>query len=1607
MNKFSSTLAAGSLSSRRFVVFIVLLSLLLGLPPPVTRADLGTTATWSFPIAEASTSIAWANCDGDLDLDVDLDLAVANDGLPNRVYRNMGDHTFQLAWSSAETDESYAIAWGDYNGDLRPDLAVGNNYGQPNRVYRNEGNCTFVLAWSSTERDWTTSLAWADFDRDGDSDLAVGNRNQPNRVYRNDGGGAFTLLWSSAESDPTTAIAVADYDRDGGPDLAVGNDGQVNRLYRNNRNGTFTPVWSSAERDWTTGLSWGDYDGDGDPDLAVGNAGQPNRVYRNDGGALVLAWSSTVSENTSAVAWGDWDVDGDLDLAVANRGAANRVYENVAGVLTSAWLSVERDYSTALAWGNWDPDEDIELAVANWQAPDRVYDSIGHVRVRSVKQVDKVFAMPGETLRYTVAISNTGSLPAIGAHFTDTLPALVAWADALTVSPNVGSYGYNSASRTITWTGDIAANSTVAIAYQATTLNGLARGTLITNTALVDDHEGHVTATAPVTTVIETLGTVDPRSMSVSATCSQTVGFPLTVALGGAVAMADLTVRVEPPFTYTAWVNVSPPVYHDVPALESRVFQISLHAPLGSPNGTHTFALVALANGVEVDRAQVTMSLNGCGDDGIRLSISKVVDRSQARLGDTLTYTITVANTGSAGMVGATVTDTLPAEVTWNGVLIPSDGTATIVGNLLTWQGNVPAGGVVTIVYQATVNSPLPDGTRIVNTAYLQGYALESWPPAETVILAPDLHPSRKSVSRVIVPPDGLITYTVVLSNTGHADALDVLMTDVLPAEVTWADALTATSPVASFSGNTVTWNGTVAAGGQVAIMYRVMARSPLGAPLPSGTLITNTATIDDRIFPPFETNTVQTMIGLCQMAGDKSIQPAVVDYGDEVRVSLALTATCSVSVPHASDVMLVIDRSSSMAGSRIAGARNAARRFVAEMNLPPDQVGLVSFNHDAALGAPLADDSVVVQDAIDRLVTDGGTNIAAGINQAREELAGSHHLPFHTPAIILLTDGQSDQGAARAAANAARSAGMLLFTIGLGSDADHDLLRELASAPDAYYYASTGDDLAAIYAEIATTIGELMGSYLTISDTLSSVAVLVPDSFTGPLTPTLMGGNTLVWNATTVPPRRIDLSYRVVPTACNTYPLNDQALVTYWDLNGELAVLNLPSPEVMVRCGSLTGRKEVEPATVRPGETLTYTVIITGLSDLSPTQVVVTDTLPPGVVWTGSLTATWGRYLFTGGVVTWTDVVSADTSVAIRYVVTASLALTNGTVITNIALFADESGRVYKTPPTRTRVIAPDLSASHKSASRTTIKPGEQMTYTLVLVNSGGAEAVGAWLTDTLPVDVSPVGPPVASTGSAGVTGQVITWTGTVSTAVPVVIGVAVTVNSSPTTNLLINEAEVDDGRGWLNTLGPVTTSILRPRAYLPAAFKGFVALPDLVVSAITVEPPAISASQPVTVYVHVTNVGNAPVTGPFWVDLYVDCDEGRMPPGPNEIWPDLGCQYGVAWLVDDYHTPGALPLEPGETMVLDSSRYPTEQVWSYWPGYLTASPAVHVLYAKADAFNGDVPYSAVLEIDEGNNTLGPFTVTVMGTFSLPMPSALTRPDLAPRPAPGTLSRP
>ncbi len=255
------------------------------------------TPDWDSPIVQRPTALAW----GDFDDDGDLDLAVATLNGPIRIFPNdrVGVGTVGLLktnfWSTAETYNASALAPVDLNNDSYLDFAVGVD-GGPNRIFINTmgqtaGSFSFTpSSWQPNalyKNDATRALAWGDYDGDGDPDLAVGNYGQPNVIYRNmtDGSRQFSMesmpkLWDTQSVSKTTALAWGDWNNDGDLDLAVGNDDEADQVYVNRRAlNTINAepqlfwLWSSPERQKTTGVAWGDVDLDGDLDLAVSQEG--------------------------------------------------------------------------------------------------------------------------------------------------------------------------------------------------------------------------------------------------------------------------------------------------------------------------------------------------------------------------------------------------------------------------------------------------------------------------------------------------------------------------------------------------------------------------------------------------------------------------------------------------------------------------------------------------------------------------------------------------------------------------------------------------------------------------------------------------------------------------------------------------------------------------------------------------------------------------------------------------------------------------------------------------------------------------------------------------------------------------------------------------------------------------------------------------------------------------------------------------------------------------------------------------------------------------------------------------------------------------------------
>jgi Mg-chelatase subunit ChlD len=209
--------------------------------------------------------------------------------------------------------------------------------------------------------------------------------------------------------------------------------------------------------------------------------------------------------------------------------------------------------------------------------------------------------------------------------------------------------------------------------------------------------------------------------------------------------------------------------------------------------------------------------------------------------------------------------------------------------------------------------------------------------------------------------------------------------------------------------------------------------------------------------------------------------------------------AVCEVS----SDVMLVLDRSGSMASiSRnptepLTSVKNTATSFVSSL-LQGDQVGVVSFANEASNPVDHVLSPVVasVNSAIERIsiatTTAQNTNIGDGLIAATKELQSSRAKEGSKKVIILLTDGdptdpkkvgQSNYPTlfAEQSATEAKEKNISVFTIGLGSLVNGDLLSRLASTPSQYFAAPTSADLASIYQKISKSICTLRPNVIEI----------------------------------------------------------------------------------------------------------------------------------------------------------------------------------------------------------------------------------------------------------------------------------------------------------------------------------------------------------------------------------------------------------------------------------------------------------------------------------------------------------------------------------------------
>ena len=107
------------------------------------------------------------------------------------------------------------------------------------------------------------------------------------------------------------------------------------------------------------------------------------------------------------------------------------------------------------------------------------------------------------------------------------------------------------------------------------------------------------------------------------------------------------------------------------------------------------------------------------------------------------------------------------------------------------------------------------------------------------------------------------------------------------------------------------------------------------------------------------------------------------------------------------SDVVLVIDRSGSMAGDKMTNTKNAARAFVSNLLANGNtRIAVVSFAGDVTTNSTFSTNTTTLNNAINGLNATGGTNIQGGLHAAQALLASTASTG-NKKYIVILGDGQ------------------------------------------------------------------------------------------------------------------------------------------------------------------------------------------------------------------------------------------------------------------------------------------------------------------------------------------------------------------------------------------------------------------------------------------------------------------------------------------------------------------------------------------------------------------------------------------------------------------------
>ncbi|MGL5822696.1 MAG: DUF7507 domain-containing protein [Sarcina sp.] len=567
----------------------------------------------------------------------------------------------------------------------------------------------------------------------------------------------------------------------------------------------------------------------------------------------------------------------------------------------------------------------------------------GIARTLLTKTVDKAYADIGDVLTYTIDVKNDGNVDATNVIFTDPIPGgttLVADSFSINGNPQIGvtpNAGTNI--------GIVKAGETVQITFKVT-VNSIPNTNPIPNQSATsfDYAVGSANFTGggvsnKVTTQVNhaEIGTLN-KTATAYAAVGQTVNYTITIPNIGNVSMDNVILTDNLPAGVT-YVAGSAKV-NGLTAAGTPSTGITVGSIAGGATSTVTFDAVVnsipdpnpMQNTATVDFLYTVDSAFPNNSSGSETSnqapttvnfadltgtnganFKKTVDKAYAKVGDTLLYTINIANTGNVSANNVIVTDVIPAGTSFVGGSILVNGTPAVgTPNTGINVPSIAAGGIATVAFNVTVTSiPVPNPlNNIASIAYK--YTINPAQPnggsgsgttnsAITQVNFANIG-ATKGVDKTSADVGDVLTYTITLTNSGNVPANNVTINDVLPSGTSFVTGSVtiagAPQPLLTPANINV---GSIAAGASKVVTYKTtVTQIPLPNPIVNNADVNYTYTVNPSI-PNGESITTKTTdatttVGSAKIDMVKSATPADATVGDTITYTVVLTNTGNVA---------------------------------------------------------------------------------------------------------------------------------------------------------------------------------------------------------------------------------------------------------------------------------------------------------------------------------------------------------------------------------------------------------------------------------------------------------------------------------------------------------------------------------------------------------------------------------------------------------------------------------------------------------------------------------------------------------------------------------------